>query len=206
MLCCKIQIEQGRNLCIYGSDNIDWIRKFSKKIKKIRALGIDLEAVYVGCKNPGENVKSIIHTIDQEDLSSSITFSSVDFFWFRLETLKRSIGQQDRTSRCDEIVARVGELLDLGSKGGWGVIGRGWSTDVVMLGPEVLEALQTWRGNVEEMGFAGALLAAIEARVDGGICRQDEVVEYEEGLVEKAKICGSCRMPMEKFVVYKCEE
>ncbi|KAL1539296.1 protein SIEVE ELEMENT OCCLUSION C isoform X2 [Salvia divinorum] len=202
-------IEQGRNLCIYGGDNIDWIRKFSKKIKKIRALGFDLEAVYVGCKNPGESVRSMIHTIDEEDLSSSITFSSVDFFWFRLETLKRSIGQQDRACRCDEIAARVGELLDSGSKDGWGVIGRGWSKDVVMLEQGVLEqgleALQMWRGNEMVTDLAGALRAALEAAFDVGGCRHDEVVEYEEGLAEKTKICGSCRVPMEKFVVYKCE-
>ncbi|KAG6398754.1 hypothetical protein SASPL_140223 [Salvia splendens] len=198
-------IEQGRNLCIYGSDNIDWIRNFSKKIKKIQALGFDLEAVYVRCKNPGENVRSIIHTIDQEDLSSSITLSSVDFFWFRLETLKRSIGQQGRAGRCDEIAARVGELLDSGSKDGWGVIGKGWSKDVVMLEQGVLEqgleALQMWRGNETVTGLAGAL----EGPGDGRGCKHDEVVEYEEGLAEKTKICGSCRVPMEKFVVYKCE-
>ncbi|XP_057811066.1 protein SIEVE ELEMENT OCCLUSION C isoform X2 [Salvia miltiorrhiza] len=197
-------IEQGRDLCIYGSDSIDWIRKFSRKIKKIRGLGFDLEAVYVGCKNPSErNVRSIIHTIDEEDLSSSITLSSVDFFWFRLEALKRSIGQQH------EVAARAGELLDSGGRNGWGVIGRGSSTDVVMLEQGVLEqgleALQTWRGNVTETGLAGALRAALEAPVGGGGCRHDEVVEYEEGLAEKRKICGSCRVPMEKFVVYKCE-
>ncbi|XP_042023246.1 protein SIEVE ELEMENT OCCLUSION C-like isoform X2 [Salvia splendens] len=202
-------IEQGRNLCIYGSDNIDWIRNFSKKIKKIRALGFDLEAVYVGCKNPGENVRNIMHTIDQEDLSSSITFSSVDFFWFRLETLKISIGQQGQAGRCDEIEARVGELLDSGSKDGWGVIGKGWSKDVVMLEQGVLEqgleALQMWRGNETVTGLAGALRAALEGPGDGRGCRHDEVVEYEEGLAEKTKICGQCRVPMEKFVVYKCE-
>lgn len=203
------KVEQGRNLCIYGSDNMDWIRKLNDKIKKIRSSGIHLEAAYVGCKNPGENVRGIIHTIDQEGLSSSMTFNGVDFFWFRLETLKRSVGQQDRTSRCDEIAARVRELLEMESRDGWAVIGRGSSRDAVRLDLEVLEqgleSLHSWRENVTEMGLGGALTAALEARVDGERCRDDEVVAYEEGLIEKTKICGSCKNPMEKFVCFKCD-
>ncbi|KAH6805166.1 hypothetical protein C2S51_029997 [Perilla frutescens var. frutescens] len=204
-------VQQARNICIYGSENKGWIRKFNQKIKKIRTSGIELEVVYAGCKNPSKNVRNIIHTIDQEDLSNSMTFSTVNFFWFRLETLKRSIGYQNQSTNCDEIAARVRELLEMDSKEGWSVIGRGGSTDVLNLDQELLdqglEAFHLWRGNAAETGLVRALRTALEAPVDGERCRHehDEVVAYEEGLVEKTKICGSCKTPMEKFVLYKCD-
>lgn len=64
-----------------------------------------------------------------------------------------------------------------------------------------LEDLDTWCENVRDAGLVGAH----EARVEGEGCKHDEIVEYEDGLIEKREICGSCKSSMEKFVLYKCE-
>ena len=44
------QVEEGRNICIYGSENLDWIREFSAKMKEIKDAGAQLEMIYVGQK------------------------------------------------------------------------------------------------------------------------------------------------------------
>lgn len=205
-------MEEGKkNICIYGSDNLDWIRAFISKTKKIKtAAGIQFEAVYVGCKNPGEKVKSIIETIYQENLSTSLTFDKVNLFWFRLETIKRSIGHSDQTRNYDRILRKVTELLDLNGDNGWAVIGRGSSDDVIKLDEEgigeCLENLSLWCENVGEMGLVGAIRSAIEAPLGGGKCNHGELLPYEQRLIGKTEICASCKCTIEKFVVYKCEE
>ncbi|KAI3452654.1 hypothetical protein Pfo_009318 [Paulownia fortunei] len=203
-------VEEGKNLCIYASENLDWIREFNATMKKIKSAGIQLEVVYVGCKNPGENVKTIIDTIDQEKLCTSLTFNKVHLFWFRLERIKRSIGQQGYTTISDKIATKVAELLEFNSNEGWAVIGRGSSTEVINLDPEKLKEclylFPFWRKNVAAVGLVGAIRSALEPPFAGGTCHHDELLPYEEGLIEKTLICASCKRPMEKFVLYKRDE
>lgn len=50
-------VEEGRSVCIYGSDDLDWIiREFNSRMKEIKAAGLHLEVVYMGRKNPRERV------------------------------------------------------------------------------------------------------------------------------------------------------
>lgn len=158
--------------------------------------------VYVGCKNPDENVKSIINTIDQENITTSLTFNNIHLFWIRLEAIKRSIARHRGTSNGDEIAARVSELLETNGNG-WAVIGGGSSNDAIKVDQEKLRDFSWWSKNVAEMGLAAAIN---EAYVGGGNCMHGEEIPYEEGLIEKMMICGSCRRPIQKFVVYKCDE
>ncbi|EYU22545.1 hypothetical protein MIMGU_mgv1a026947mg [Erythranthe guttata] len=192
--------EEGKNICIYGSDNLEWIREFNSKTKKIKSTivgNIQFEAIYVGCKNPGENVKDIIETVSQENLSATLTFDKVRLFWFRLEAIKRC-------NFSGKIGDEVAKLLDSNSNFGWAVIGRGsFSTDVMKLDRERVEEwfdkFPLWCKNVEETGL-------VEPPLDGGKCNYHELVAYEEGSIEKIMICGSCKRPIDKFVVYKCDE
>ncbi|KAL7110368.1 hypothetical protein ACP275_05G021500 [Erythranthe tilingii] len=192
-------VEGGKNICIYGSDNLEWIREFNSKTKKIKStiLGnIQFEPVYVGCNNPGENVKDIIETVHQENLSASLTFDKVRLFWFRLEAIKKC-------NFSGKIGEEVAKLLDSNSNFGWAVIGGGsFSTDVMKLDRERVEEwfdkFPFWCKNVEETGL-------VEPILDGEKCNYHELVAYEEGLIEKIVICGSCKRPIDKFVVYKCD-
>ncbi|KAK4423893.1 protein SIEVE ELEMENT OCCLUSION C [Sesamum alatum] len=200
-------VEEGKNICIYGSANIDWIREFNASIKKIKSAGIQLEVVYVGCKNPDENVRTIIDTIDQEKICTSLTFHKVQFFWLRLERIKRLISaHQDHTTGSD----KTAELLDFDMNGSWAMMGQGSSTDVLKLDAEKLEEwlelLPLWCKNVATMGLVGAIKSVFEPSSGGGKCNHNELLPYEEGLVDKTVICASCKSPMEKFVLYKCEE
>ncbi|KAG8383254.1 hypothetical protein BUALT_Bualt05G0165300 [Buddleja alternifolia] len=199
-------VEEGKNVCIYGSNNLDWVRKFNAKMKELKREGIQLEVVYVGCKNPFEQVKNIIDTIDQENLCTSLILTKVHFFWLRLESIKRSLSHQDYTMNCDQILKNVEELLDCDD--GWAVIGRGsFSTDMIKLDSKTLdecvELFPLWCRNVATLGLVGAIRSVFEPTFGGGNCHHNELVPYEEGLIEKTLICGSCQRPMEKFVLYQ---
>ncbi|KAI7998310.1 Protein SIEVE ELEMENT OCCLUSION C [Camellia lanceoleosa] len=43
-------VEEDQNICIYGSNNIDWIREFNAKMRNITSAGSQLKMVYVGKK------------------------------------------------------------------------------------------------------------------------------------------------------------
>ncbi|CAA0812684.1 Unknown protein [Striga hermonthica] len=132
-------------------------------------------------------------------------------FWFRLEAIKRSVDRQNITARLDEILTRAAELLK--TNGNWAVIGGGLSNDVIMIDQEkmreFLGRFPLWCKNVVQMGLAGAVRSAFEAAFgDGEKCHHsyEMIIPFEEGLVEKTMICGSCKRSLERFIVYKCEE
>ncbi|KAL2547095.1 hypothetical protein Fot_16328 [Forsythia ovata] len=203
-------VEEGKNLCIYGSENIDWIREFTAKMKKIKDAGTQLQLVYVGCRNStNQNIQNnILAIINQEKLSTSLTSAKILFFWFRLECIKRSITHQENT---DKIAKEVAEFLDFGeNKEGWAVFGRVSSTDhVIKLSGEKLveffDLFSVWGENVAELGFVGAIESALKTSFPSEPCNHTELVPYEEGLIETRVICGICKRPMKKFVVYKCD-
>ncbi|KAL0297040.1 UNVERIFIED_CONTAM: protein SIEVE ELEMENT OCCLUSION C [Sesamum radiatum] len=125
-------VEDGKNICIYGSSDIHWIREFNASIKKIKSAGIQLEVIYVGCKNPDENVTTIIDTIDQEKICTSLTFHKVQFFWLRLERLERLISAyQDHMTSSDKASKELAEFLDFNRNENRAIIGQGSSTDVL---------------------------------------------------------------------------
>ncbi|KAK4399671.1 protein SIEVE ELEMENT OCCLUSION C [Sesamum angolense] len=148
-----------------------------------------------------------IYTIDQEKICTSLTFHKVQFFWLRLERIKRLISayqDSDKTSK------ELAEFLDFNRNENWAIIGQGSSTDVLKLDAEklkeCLDLLPLWCKNVTTMGLVGAIKSGCEPSSAGGTCNHSELFPYEEGLVNKTVICGSCKSPMEKFVLYKCEE
>ncbi|KAK9277717.1 hypothetical protein L1049_007264 [Liquidambar formosana] len=197
-------IEEGRNLCIYGGDNQTWIREFSAKMKEItRAAGVQLEMVYVGKRNPSEQVKNILDSIDEEKLSRSLSFTKMHFFWIRLESMRRSKLRQGKMADTDRILQELAALLDFDDhEEGWAVMGTGSSTDTIKL--QGINDLSVWGENVAKLGFSGALRIAHERPpLHAGPCGHSHVVPYVEGLLEGTVFCDKCERPMEKFVVYQ---
>ncbi|GER55998.1 calcium-dependent phospholipid-binding protein [Striga asiatica] len=172
-------VEEGRELCIFGSDNLDWIRDFNAKMKLI-----NLEMIY--------NVKAIVDTIYREKLCYSLYLGKMKMFWFRLEAIKRSVDRQNITVRLDEISSRVAELLKTG--GNWAVIGGGFSNDAIMIDREKIGELS--------IGFLSVRSAFETPFGDGGIRHHnyEMIIPFEECLVEKTMICGSCKRSLERFV------
>ncbi|KAJ9169438.1 hypothetical protein P3X46_017637 [Hevea brasiliensis] len=158
---------EGRNICIYGSDNPDWIREFNAKMKEIRSVGVQIEMVYVGSRHLSERVRHILATINEEMHSSF---------------MRRSIFRPQQSISSDHIQEAVSALLDSTDEG-WAVIGKGNTTDIVKLqGTKTMECLNKfsgWEENVIKLGFLGALRSALEEAAPlPGPCNNSNIVPY----------------------------
>ncbi|KAF2301738.1 hypothetical protein GH714_028852 [Hevea brasiliensis] len=144
---------EGRNICIYGSDNPDWIREFNAQMKEIRSVGVQIEMVYVGSRHLSER-----------------------------ESMRRSIFRPQQSISSDHIQEAVSALLDSTDEG-WAVIGKGNTTDIVKLhGTKTMECLNKfsgWEENVIKLGFLGALRSAPEEAAPlPGPCNNSNIVPY----------------------------
>ncbi|PSS26915.1 Protein SIEVE ELEMENT OCCLUSION C like [Actinidia chinensis var. chinensis] len=198
-------VEEDQNLCIYGSDDLDWIREFIAKMREIVSSGLQFKMVYVGKKNPSENIRRVI---GEEKMTGSLTLTKINFFWLRLESMRRSKLRLGHTDDKDPILKQLSGLLDTDeSEKGWVIMGRGCSTDIVKLqGREVIERLElfpVWGEKVTIWGLVGAIRTAIEPALLAEPCHHSNVVPFVEGLKDTL-FCEKCKRPMEKFVVYKC--
>ncbi|XP_038713782.1 protein SIEVE ELEMENT OCCLUSION C [Tripterygium wilfordii] len=202
-------VDEGRNICIYGSENLDWIKEFHAKILLIKSSRVQLEMVFVGKRNLSENVKSILDIIRVGKHKSLFSFTTIYLFWLRLECMRRSKQQSGKTSKTDNILENMSALLEVDDEAvGWAVIGRGSSADVVRLhGEKLMETLNSfpeWAENVGKLGFLGALRTAIEPPPPlPGPCNHVSVVPFDKGLIEGTVLCEKCKRPMKISVVYE---
>ncbi|KAI8016203.1 Protein SIEVE ELEMENT OCCLUSION C [Camellia lanceoleosa] len=146
----QAKVEEDQNLCIYGSNNIDWIREFNAKMRNMTSAGLQLKMVYVGKKNSSDDhMKNILATMYEEKLTSSLTCTKIYFFWLRLESMRRSklrLGHTD--DHKDEILKQLSELLDTNdeSEKGWVLLGKGSSTETLKLqGRKIMECLDLFQ-------------------------------------------------------------
>jgi hypothetical protein len=132
----------------------------------IRNAGVQLEMVYVGCKDLGEQVRRLLAIIDEELHKSLFSFTKLHFFWLRLESIRRSKLQLGQSIHSDDhILKEVSALLDTANEG-WAIIGRGNTADIVKLSASEaikwLDRFPEWEENVAKLGFVSALRAAID--------------------------------------------
>ncbi|KAK0573854.1 hypothetical protein LWI29_014533 [Acer saccharum] len=207
--------EEGKTICLYGSSNLDWIREFNAKMQEIISKGLQVELVYVGEKNPNEKVRNILGIIHEEMHSCLLSFAEIQFFWYRLESMRKSILQlgeiaDAEIADADHILKEVSALLDNDDENnnGWAVFGKGSSPNIVRLqGNKLMECLKMfpeWAENVAKLGFIGALRYAIEPPdALNEPCSHSTVTSYEEGSAEETVVCEKCNRLMKKFVVYE---
>ncbi|GFY88201.1 hypothetical protein Acr_06g0001410 [Actinidia rufa] len=202
-------VEEDQNLCIYGGDDLDWLREFTAKMREILSSGLQLKMVYVGKKNPSENIRKTLRVMVEEKLTGSLTLMKINFFWLRLESMRRSKFRLGHTDDKDQILEQLSGLLDTNeSEKGWVIMGRGCSTDGVSLqGREVMECLDllpVWGEKVTMLGLVGAIRTAFEPALLAEPCHHSNIVPFVEGLKDTL-FCEKCKRPVEKFVVYKCD-
>nr|XP_027096367.1 protein SIEVE ELEMENT OCCLUSION C-like [Coffea arabica] len=139
-LLTKWQIEEGKNFCIFGSGNADWIRNFSSKIKEVSNTELQLEVIYVGWRSPTEKLQSILRIIEQENLCTYLTFTKIRFFWLRLESMKSLTSRQENNDDDDMSKEILGLLEVDDSDDGWVLIGTGSLPGLIKLqGQKVTE-------------------------------------------------------------------
>ncbi|KAK1258201.1 hypothetical protein QJS04_geneDACA021077 [Acorus gramineus] len=202
-------IKQERFICLYGGEDIDWIRRFTSAMRHVvQETGIPLHMVYVGKSNPKERVRRAVAVIAEEKLSGYWQDPIMMwFFWVRLESMLHSKMQAGRNIDNDPIMQEVMQMMSFdGSEEGWAVVSRGSVEIVKAHGRKIVDCLgkfQEWKGGVEKDGFVPALTAALVPYETHEHCTR-LILPGDTGRIQDNVICAECRKPMEKFILYRC--
>ncbi|XP_022736659.1 protein SIEVE ELEMENT OCCLUSION B-like [Durio zibethinus] len=202
-------ITQQRLICLYGGEDIEWIRSFTSATKTVaQTLAIGLEMVYVGKNNAKERVKKITGLINENHLSHAWEDNTVWFFWKRLESMLFSKTQHGKTNEIDVIKQEVMSLLgyDGSEHNGWAVFFLGKSEMVRAKGDKVLSSMQSfgkWEDLARELGFIPALRRHLEGITDDHHCTRLILPGISGGIAERV-VCAECGRPMEMYFMYRC--
>ncbi|KAF6176950.1 hypothetical protein GIB67_027750 [Kingdonia uniflora] len=202
-------ISEGRFVCLYGGEDMDWIRKFTTTARSVaQAAGIPLEMVYVGKSNPKERVRKNIANITAEKLSHCWQdLTSIWFFWIRLESMWYSKMQHGRTVENDPIMQEIMTMLSFdGSEQGWAIVSRGSMEMAKGKGETMLTSMMqydAWKEHVEPKGFIPALNGHLNQLHTPHHCNR-LILPGTVGSIPEMVVCAECSRPMEKFVMYRC--
>ncbi|KAK1295364.1 hypothetical protein QJS10_CPA16g00341 [Acorus calamus] len=202
-------VEEGRNICLYGSINIEWIREFTGVVRDITTkAGVQLELLYVG-SNSREHTGHILATITREKLSSYLSHTNMIFFWSRLESIKNSKLRFYNGVETDAIIGEVTSLFtDDFNKENWILISEGSSMDMLRLhGREAIgrfTSFQVWGDEIEKVGMLNAIRGANDTPVIVEHYSGSKIVAYVDGKSEEEIVCERCKRLMQKCVLYQC--
>lgn len=203
------QIPQGKYICVYGGEDMDWIKRFTETAKEVAAAaGIDLELVYVGKSNAKERVRKITATISKDGLSHFLPeLTSMWYFWTRLECMLYSKMQHGKNVENDLIMQEVMTVLSFdGSDQGWATMWFGSNEMARAKGDTILECVltyQEWEESARIKGFVPALKEHLQQLHTPHHCNRLILPGIEGGIPEKV-VCAECGRPMEKYFMYRC--
>ncbi|KAG6490651.1 hypothetical protein ZIOFF_051961 [Zingiber officinale] len=202
-------VSEGRHVCLYGGENIGWIRQFTAAMRRVsQEARVPVEMVYVGKSNPRDRVKKAMAVIAEEKLSGYWNDPvKVWFFWVRLESMWHSKMQLGRTIDNDPIMKEVMTMLSFdGSDEGWALLSRGSQEMVEAYGGRMVDCLgqfDNWKSDVEAEGLVPALRKALEPFHTAEHCTRLILPGDSVGIKEQV-VCAECGRPMDKFVLYRC--
>ncbi|KAF3790141.1 SIEVE ELEMENT OCCLUSION B protein [Nymphaea thermarum] len=199
-------ISEGKLVCLYGGESIDWIRYFTKEMEKImKAASINVEMVYVGKNHPNIPVNKNIETIKKEKLSRTWDFDTIWLFWTRLESMMHSKMQSDRSTETDQILQEVITLLTYGNSNyGWAMVSKG-SLEMVKAEGKVLinllDNFDSWKDKIGTDGFGKAFQSGLVPLQSADHCVR--LVLPSTSPVHKVS-CPECRKIMERYLLFQC--
>ncbi|MED6217821.1 hypothetical protein PIB30_021115 [Stylosanthes scabra] len=202
-------ISEGKFICIYGGEDLEWISKFTTTALSVaKAGGFELEMVYVGKSNAKERMQKMIHTFATRKFSyywPNVT--SIWFFWARLESMLYSKLQHGRTVENDQIMSEVMTVLSFdGSDQGWAIFCRGASEMARAKGDTALTSLlefDKWRENIDKHGLVQALKDYLDQLHTPHHCNRLILPGSTGGIPQKV-VCAECGRQMEKYFMYRC--
>ncbi|KAL2343119.1 hypothetical protein Fmac_004404 [Flemingia macrophylla] len=202
-------MSEGKYICLYGGDDMQWIRKFTSTAKSLAsALQLPLEIIYVGKSNPGKKVQEINNAIQNQKLSNVLPdLAIIWFFWVRLESMWHSKSQQRKTVENDPIMHQVMRILTYDSGDpGWVVIGQGTGKMAQGMGDAFLrcvEEYEQWKDTVKDIGLLPAMDDYIKQIQKPHHCNRLILPGTSGGIPDKVA-CAECGRQMEKFYMYRC--
>lgn len=204
------QITKGKIICLYGGEDIEWIRKFTAAAKAVaKVANISLELVYVGKNNTKERVRKNTAIITAEQLSHYWPdLTHIWFFWTRIESMLYSKLQHGKTVENDPVMQEVMTMLSFdGSDQGWALVCRGSGDEMARAkGDLVLTSMlefDKWKEDAEQNGFVPALKDYLQRLHTPQHCNRLILPGINGGIPEKV-VCAECGRPMEKYLMYRC--
>ncbi|KAF5476669.1 hypothetical protein F2P56_003384 [Juglans regia] len=204
---------KGNIICLYGGEDMEWIRKFTSSAKKVaKAANITLDLLYVGKSNAKERVHKTNSIISTEQLSQiwpDLTF--IWFFWTRLESMLYSKMQNGKTVENDPIMEEVMTMLSFdGSDKGWAVVCGGipGPEEIIARGNgeialKTLEDFENWKVDAEQNGFVPAFKERLRKLHTPQHCNR-LILPGITGEIPERIVCAECHRPMEKYFMYRC--
>ncbi|TXG56162.1 hypothetical protein EZV62_017475 [Acer yangbiense] len=203
-------IDKKRLVCLYGGEDIEWIRKFTATAQAVtRVAGITLEMLYVGKGNPKEKVRKNNTTIVSENLSRTLQdVRLIWFFWVRLESMWQSKMKQGNSAENDPILQEIVTMLSFdGSEHCWAVFCLGAENEMAKAkGDTIMKCLtefDAWKENAEGANFLPALIQRLKEIQSPGHCNR-LILPGITGTIPERVVCSECKKPMEKFIMYRC--
>nr|POE75711.1 protein sieve element occlusion b [Quercus suber] len=202
-------IRERKYIFVYGGDDMEWIRTFTKEAKAVAAdARILLEMVYVGKATKREQVKRVIANIVQEKLSHCWQDPAmIWFFWTRLESMLFSKFQLGKDEEDDLVMQQIKRMISFDREGTWAVLSRGSSVLVNEHGNILWSALfeyDQWKENVALQGFDAAFQTYVATlRGNSHPCCRFEFSHYAGKIPESMK-CPECHHYMEKYTTFLC--
>lgn len=210
-----------RLICLYGGENIKWIREFTGAVKAFAkaASCISLGLVYVG-KSNSKKANKIACTIKDEQLSDcwpatkrSLYYCS---FWARLESMLYSkLKQYNKANMVDQYDIIMKEVMTIlsfdGSDHDWAIFCEGSSGGLTRAakGETALRSMleyRSWFHEVsckDDISMVVALNGYLRQIHNSHHCLRLVFTEINLGVPEKLK-CVECGRQMEKNIMYCC--
>ncbi|CAN1312882.1 Protein SIEVE ELEMENT OCCLUSION C [Linum perenne] len=202
-------VEKGKNICIYGGEDLEWIEELNARAREITSCGIQLEMVYVGSSNLNENVIHIAEIINETMHRTILSVMKLRFFWLRIKSMRSAKLQQGGRLRHDHILQDVSALLKDsfdGSEQGWAVVSRASAEMAKGKGETILKSFmefEEWRPLAEERGFIPALNEYLLGLHTPLHCNR-LILPGSTGSIPDRVVCAECGRAMEKFIMYRC--
>ncbi|MBA0666053.1 hypothetical protein Goklo_002510 [Gossypium klotzschianum] len=203
-------ISEERFIFLYGGEDIEWIRNFTHTVKTAaRACGIAMEMVYVGKRNPKENIRRNMAIINEEKLSHCLPdITAIWYFWIRIESMWNSKHQLGKADENDPITQEIMTLLsyDGGEGYGWALLGKGSTEFTKARGTTFLTCLSDynlWAEDVQTKGLVSAIHDYFLQNPTPHHCNR-LVLPGTAGRLPEMVTCSECRRTMERYILYHC--
>lgn len=204
--------EQGSYICLYGGEDLDWIRKFTNAAKNVaKVANIPLGMIYLGKSKAKERVRRIAGTITSENLSHC--WKDPTFFWFfwaRLESMLHSKLQHGMSTENDPVMHEIMTILSYdGSDQGWAIFCHAAGPTMARAkAKNVLDSMvefNDWSPDIDEKGFIPALQEHLRRKeMDSPHHCSRLILPGIDGGIPERVVCAECGRVMEKFIMYRC--
>ncbi|KAF7839881.1 protein SIEVE ELEMENT OCCLUSION B-like [Senna tora] len=209
-------ISEGKYICLYGGEDLEWIRKFTKATHAMaNTLHIPLEMIYMGKSNPREKIERNKEAIVSENLSHTLEdVTLIWYFWVRVESMWHSKLQLGHTIESDPMMQEIMTILSFDQcNEGWALIGGGTKEKNKMMvkvkGETFLKCVnecEEWKEKVKEKGVLGAMddcIKGLQIQIPHH-CNHLIVPESNGETTPEKVVCSECGRLMDKFFMYRC--